>query len=75
MTVGKKLPDTEEEADLKLINSINATNDKYMNNDDNFICKYYAQFLSSKNHEDVSSGSEYDSSKRRFHHNKKLFIK
>ena len=42
------------------IHSINATNDIYMNDDNNFIHKYYVPFLSSKNHEDVSSGSEYD---------------
>ena len=34
-----------------------------MNDDDNFIHEYYATFLS-KNHEDVSSVSEYDSDKR-----------
>ena len=42
------------------INSINATNDISINDDDNFIHKYYASFLSSKNHEGVSSRSEYD---------------
>ena len=36
-----------------------------MNDDDNFIHKYYALFLSSKNYEDVSSVSEYDSAKER----------
>ena len=44
-----------------------------MNDDDNFIHKYYAPFLPSKNSEDVSSGSEYDSEKRRERHNKKIF--
>ena len=39
------------------INSINATNYISINDDDNFNHKYYEPFLSSKNHEDVSSGS------------------
>ena len=51
--------------DVTYINSINATNDVSMNDYDNSIYKYYATFLSSNNHEDVSSGSEYDSAKRR----------
>ena len=34
-----------------------------MNNDETFIQNYYAPFLSSKNQEYVSSGSEYDSAK------------
>ena len=41
-----------------------------MNNDENVIQKYYAPFLSSKNHEYVSSESEYDSAKRRVCRNK-----
>ena len=36
-----------------------------MNDYDNFIHKYYAPFLSSNNHSDVSSVSEYDSEKQR----------
>ena len=40
------------------IHFINATNYISMNDDDNFIHKYYAPFLSSNKHEDVSSGSE-----------------
>ena len=55
---GINLPNTEEGADVIYIHSINATNDIFMNDDENFIHKYYAPFLSSKNHEDVSSGSE-----------------
>ena len=51
------LLNTEEEACVTSIHSINATNDISMNDDDNFIHKYYAPFLSSNNHEDVSSGS------------------
>ena len=35
-----------------------------MNDDKSFIHKYYATFLSLKNNEYVSSGSEYDSAKR-----------
>ena len=34
-----------------------------MNDDGNSMHKYYAPFLSSNNLEDVSSGSEYDSTK------------
>ena len=45
------------------IHSINAANYISMNYDDNYMHKYYAQFLSSNNHEDVSSVSEYDSAK------------
>ena len=37
--------------------SIHTTNDISMNDDEIFIQKYYAPFLSSKNNEDVSSGS------------------
>ena len=36
-----------------------------MNDNENDIHKYYAPFLSSNNHEDVFSGTEYDSVKRR----------
>ena len=34
-----------------------------MNDDENVIHEYYAQFLPSKNNEDVSPGSEYDPEK------------
>ena len=54
--------------------SINETNDTSMNDDGNFIHKYYAPFLSSKNNEDVSSGSEYDSAKRRVCRNKMIIL-
>ena len=43
-----------------------------MNDDENFIHKYYARFLPSNNHEDVSSGSECDSEKRRVRRNKNI---
>ena len=56
------------------IHSINATNDIYMNDDENFIHKYYALFLSSKNCDDVPSGSEYDSAKRRVRRNKNIIL-
>ena len=56
------------------IHSVNANNYISMNYDDNFIHKYYAPFLSSKNNEDVSSVSEYDSEKRRVHYNKNLIL-
>ena len=42
--------------DVTSIHSINAINDISIKDDDNFIHKYYAPFLSSKNHEDVFSG-------------------
>ena len=42
-----------------------------MNDGDNSMHKYYAPFLSSKNHEDESSGSEYNSAKRRVCHQNK----
>ena len=55
MTMKKKI-NTEEEAYFTSIHYNNANNDISINDDDNFINKYYAPFLSSKNHEDVSSG-------------------
>ena len=45
-----------------------------MNDEDNYIHKYCAPFLSSKNHEYVSSGSEYDSEKRRVRHQKIIIL-
>ena len=36
--------------------------------------RYYAPFLSSNNNEDVSSGSEYDSAKRRVPRNKNIIL-
>ena len=45
-----------------------------MNDDENVIHKYYALFLSSKNHEDVSSGSEYDSGKWKVCFNKNIIL-
>ena len=62
----KNLLNTEEEVDVTYIHSVNTTNDISMNYDENFIHKYYAPFLSSKNHEDVSSSSEYNSAKQTF---------
>ena len=50
------LLNTEEEADITYIQYINGTNDISINYDGNCIHKYYAPFLSSKNHEDISSG-------------------
>ena len=41
-----------------------------MNDHDNYMHKYHTPFLSSKIHEYVSSGSEYDSAKQRAHRNK-----
>ena len=53
---GNNLLNTEEEADFTSTQYINRTNDISMNDDEIFIHKYYAPFLSSKNHEDMSSG-------------------
>ena len=63
----------EEKAYVASIHYINATNGIFINDDDNYMHKYYAPYLSSKNNEDLSSGSEYDSAKRRVHRNKTLF--
>ena len=60
--------------DATSIQYINGTNDISMNDDENFIHKYYAPFLQSKNNEDLSSRSEYDSSKLRVRRNKNIFI-
>ena len=48
---GINLLNTEEEADVTSIQSINGTNDIYMNDDEIFIHKYYAPFLPSKNND------------------------
>ena len=45
-----------------------------MNDDENFIHKYYAPFLPSKKNDDVSSGSEHDSAKKRVRCNKKIIL-
>ena len=45
-----------------------------MKDNETFIHKYYAPFLSSKNPEDVSSGSEYDSAKWIFFRNKQIIL-
>ena len=45
-----------------------------MNDDENFIQKYHTPFLPSKDHEDISSGSEYDSAKQRVRRNKKIIL-
>ena len=47
--------------DVASIQYINVTNGISMNDDENFIHKYYAPFLPSKNNESLYSGSEYDS--------------
>ena len=58
---GNNVLNIEEEADSTSIHSINETNYISMNYYDNYMHEYYAPFLSSKNHEYVSSGSKYDS--------------
>ena len=45
-----------------------------MNYDEHFIHKYYAPFLRSKNNEDVSSGSGYDSAKRIVRRNERIIL-
>ena len=45
-----------------------------MNDYENFIHEYYAPFLSSNNHEDVSSGSDYDSAKLIVFRNKNIIL-
>ena len=54
---GNNLLNTEEEANAKSIHSINATNDISMKDDDNFIHKYYAPYISLKNRKYVYSRS------------------
>ena len=57
---GNNLFNTEGVVYFSSIHSINATNYISMNDDEKFIYKYFAPFLSSNNREDLSSGSEYD---------------
>ena len=64
----------EEKAYVTSIHSINANNDISINDDDSYIHNYYAPFLSSNNHEDLSSGSEYDSAKWRVCCNKNMIL-
>ena len=71
---GINLLNTKEEAGVTSIHYINGSNDISMNDDENFIRKYYTQFLPSNNHEDISSGSEYDSVKQRLRSNKKIIL-
>ena len=47
----------EEEYNVTFIISINAINDISMNYGENYMHKYYAPFLSSKNHADIFSGT------------------
>ena len=44
-----------------------------MNDNDSYIHKYYVPFLSSNNHQDVSSIAEYFLEKRTVHRQKKHF--
>ena len=69
---GINLLNTKEEADVTSIQYIIETNDISMNDNETFIHKHYAPFLTSNNNEDVSSGSEYYSEKRRVRCNKKI---
>ena len=45
-----------------------------MNDDEDFIHKCHASFLSSNNYEDVSLGSDYDSVKRTVCRNKTIIL-
>ena len=60
--------------DVTSIQSINGTNYISINDDGNVIHKYYAPFLPSKNHEDVSSGSKYDSDNWGVRRNKNVIL-
>ena len=60
--------------DAASFDSINENNDRSMNDDDNFFQTYYAPFFLSKNHEDLSSGSEYDSEKQTFCSHKNIIL-
>ena len=70
----KSILNIEEAAYFTYIHYINATNNIYMNNGDNFIHKYYAPLLSSKNNKDVYYALEYDSAKQRVRRNKKVIL-
>ena len=65
----EKIYSIHKKKQIEKNNSINKTNDISMNENDKFIHKYYAPMLSSKNHKDVSSGSDYDSVKQTARHN------
>ena len=52
---GNNLLNTEEEVDVTSMHSITAPNYISMNDDEIFIHKYYAPFLSSNKNRDVSS--------------------
>ena len=52
---GINLLNTEEESNITSIQSINGNNYISMNDDENFIHKYYTPFLPSNKNEDVSS--------------------
>ena len=54
---GNNALNIEEESDVTSINYINETTGISMNDDNNYMHKYYAPFLSSKNDGDVSPGS------------------
>ena len=71
---GIDLLNKKEESGVTSIQSINENNNISMNDDENSIHKYYAPLLTSKNNEDVSSGSEYDSAKRRVDCNKQIIL-
>ena len=62
---GINLINTEEEVYFTCIHYRNETNDRNNNNDDNILHKYYAPFLSSKDQEDISTVTEYNSAKHR----------
>ena len=71
---GINLVNTKEELYVTSIHYINETNEISMNDDDKYINKYYAPFLSSNNHEAVSSGLEHDSAKQRVCRQKNIIL-
>ena len=68
------LVNKEEEVDFTYIHSIYITNDICMNDDENYIHKQISLFLSSKNHEDLFSGTDYDSEKLIVRHQKNVIL-
>ena len=71
---GINLLNTEEESDVTSIQYISGTNGISINEDENFIHKYYVPFLPAKNNEDAYSRSKYDSAKRRVRRNQKIIL-
>ena len=71
---GNNVLNIDEEAYITYIHYINTTNDISMNDDENYMQKYYAPILSSNNYDDFYSGSEYDSAKQIVCCNKNIIL-